>query len=594
MRPLHYIEITNFKLFGHEPQRIDLDHPTVLVGPNNCGKTTIIQAIAFWSHAVKVWYASKGQAPPKKRTATALNRLNIVSVPVRRTRYFWHDAAVRTGNIPIPIDITVGVLHANTICPVTITCRNQGEDIVYCAPDEATLENLDAIATAAAVDVHLLYSMSGLELEEPTVQPGRVNVLLGQGQTAQVLRNLCLMVRQSSSDDWEAITLLMGHLFDIELTDPLENSRGSIDLHYRQQGLAVPLEIASAGRGLQQILLILSYLYSHRSGVLLIDEPDAHLEILRQKQVYVLLREIAAENDSQVLIVTHSEQILDEAVDHSLTLLLGGRSIPVPGSSVSRDALKQYGTEHYLRARQRGYVLYLEGNTDLQILKSLAKRLDHPVAGSWDERANIYYVQDNYPERSLDAELARVEGAYGLPPERHFYTMREMVPGIRGLAILDADKGRHDPYEREGFRVSYWHRYEIENYIVTPLTLRLAAADEYDDGSFDILVADEVLEDLIAERIFSDATGLGVWQNADQTTRQFLWETSTKGVKLSDFAEEFFRRLATNLGRPMLMRKADLHRLVAFVDVAVVPAEVGEKLDLLDELFKSARGSEDS
>ncbi|WP_423927863.1 AAA family ATPase [Candidatus Palauibacter sp.] len=51
MRPLHYLEIRNFKQFG-DAQRIELDHPTVLIGPNNCGKTTAIQAMALWSQAV--------------------------------------------------------------------------------------------------------------------------------------------------------------------------------------------------------------------------------------------------------------------------------------------------------------------------------------------------------------------------------------------------------------------------------------------------------------------------------------------------------------------------------------------------------------
>ena len=44
--PIRYIEIKNFKLFGAEPQRIDLDHPTVLIGPNNCGKTTVIRMLS--------------------------------------------------------------------------------------------------------------------------------------------------------------------------------------------------------------------------------------------------------------------------------------------------------------------------------------------------------------------------------------------------------------------------------------------------------------------------------------------------------------------------------------------------------------------
>ena len=50
MRLLHYLEIQNFKRFG-ERQRMELDHAGVLIGPNNCGKTTAIQAIALWSLA---------------------------------------------------------------------------------------------------------------------------------------------------------------------------------------------------------------------------------------------------------------------------------------------------------------------------------------------------------------------------------------------------------------------------------------------------------------------------------------------------------------------------------------------------------------
>jgi len=118
MRLLHFVEIQNFKHFG-EKQRIDLDRPAVLIGPNNCGKTTAIQAIALWSQAVKTWFEAKGKSTPKERTATSLNRLNIVSVPVLRTRYFWHNTAVRTGNQDIPLLITVGILHENEIVPVT-------------------------------------------------------------------------------------------------------------------------------------------------------------------------------------------------------------------------------------------------------------------------------------------------------------------------------------------------------------------------------------------------------------------------------------------------------------------------------------------
>ncbi len=39
----------------------------------------------------------------------------------------------------------------------------------------------------------------------------------------------------------------------------------------------------------------------NKKGVILLDEPDAHLEILRQRQVFALLRHLAEENGNQII-----------------------------------------------------------------------------------------------------------------------------------------------------------------------------------------------------------------------------------------------------------------------------------------------------
>jgi len=89
MRLLHYLEIENFKRFG-DKQRIELDHPAVLIGPNNCGKTSAIQALALWSQAVKTWYDVRKESSATERTATALNRLNIVAVLAQHQCACWY------------------------------------------------------------------------------------------------------------------------------------------------------------------------------------------------------------------------------------------------------------------------------------------------------------------------------------------------------------------------------------------------------------------------------------------------------------------------------------------------------------------------
>ena len=597
MRHLHYLEVRNFKGFG-DSTHIELDHPAVLAGPNNCGKTTVLQSIALWSQAVRTWFDRKGRAPPRKRSATGLSRLAVVAVPVRRARDYWHNMDVRIGPKNIPLEITLGVLHDNRVEPVTMRFRCFGDDAVYCAPDETALKDFEFISAAASLDVRLVYPMSGIVTEEPIIRPGRIDLLLGQGQTAQVLRNLCLMVSHQDVAAWSRIEKLMNRLFAVDLEVPTETARGAIDLFYRQPGVRMPVDIALAGRGLQQVLLILAYLHSHPRSVLLIDEPDAHLEILRQRQAYALLRDEAARNNSQVILATHSEVILNEALDRNLTLLLGGGADELASKTDIVSALRNYGAEHYIRARQLGYVLYVEGGTDLAVLQAFATRLHHPAADLWDENANVYYVRDNYPEPDQDSEPERVEGGFGFSPDRHFFELRPMLPKLKGLALRDRNGRLREDSESGGLITSYWERYEIENYIVSPEVLRAFTAHAYQGSPLFEPTRDEsneVLDELVLERVFGGRErDFQTWKGTSPDAARLLWEARTDQLKLSDFAEEFFRRLADKLGHAMLLRKRDLHRLVAFMDMEAIAEEVSEKLELLVELFQGASGSGES
>jgi ABC-type multidrug transport system ATPase subunit len=592
MRLLHYLEIENFKRFGGK-QRIELDHPAVLIGPNNCGKTSAIQALALWSQAVQTWYDVRKDSTAKERTATALNRLNIVAVPVQRTRFFWHNTVVRTGSKDIALTITVGIEFKGQAVSLPMRFRNQGDELVYCTPDDAVIGNLELLKHAASISVELLYPMSGLETEEPILQPGRIDVLLGQGQTAQVLRNLCLMVAKDTPQDWDRIVQLMQRLFNVTLGTPQETTRGAIEMRYQQPGVREALDVSSSGRGFQQMLLIFAYLYSHKRSVLLVDEPDAHLEILRQKQVYVLLRDIASENQSQVVMVTHSEVILDEALDNNLTLLVDGKTDDLARKPGIRNSLKHFGADHYVKASERGYVLYVEGGTDVDMLRALAQRLDHAVAAQWDERINSFYVQNNYPGKSLESELERVEGGFGITPREHFGGLRDLLPQLKGLAILDNDgKGRQSVVEG-ALTLSYWRRYEAENYFVTPNVLRAYALTHYADmelfGNFQPEI-DEVLDAIVLEYVFeSNDADFQIWKQSPVSAARLVWDTKTERLKLSSFAEEFFRRLGVRLAAPMLLRKGELHRLVATVETTSIPSEVTDKLNLLLELFQAAR-----
>ena len=57
----------------------------------------------------------------------------------------------------------------------------------------------------------------------------------------------------------------MKRLFLVDLGEPIETSRGAVELQYRQAKVKEPLDVPLSGRGFQQMLLIFAYLYSHKS-----------------------------------------------------------------------------------------------------------------------------------------------------------------------------------------------------------------------------------------------------------------------------------------------------------------------------------------
>ena len=595
MRLLHYLEIDNFKQFAGK-RRIELDHPSVLIGPNNCGKTSAIQAIALWSQVVKAWYQTQVVSSPKTHLATPLSRFQIGSEPVWHRKYFGNNPIVHKNKQNIPMTISVGLQYDDKVERVTMRFRNEGEDLISCTPDDAILDKPEVLDAAASLNINLLYPMSGLRTEEPALLPIRIDGLMGPKQTAQVLRNLCLFALNDSSKSWGKIVGHMRHMFSIELHKPAETPRGTINLFYNQKGVRVPLDISFAGQGLQQTLLVLICLYAHNRSVLLLDEPDTHLEILRQKQIYILLRDIARETESQVVLTTHSEVLIDEGLrDGNLTLLLERSSENLANKKDVQDALKYYNAPHYLRARQCGHVLYLEGNTDFHILHAFAKKLDHPAAQSWGQPINLYFVRDNYPEPDMDSELERVEGGFGVPPKTHFFALRKLVPGLRGLVILDGD-GKARKNIKNHLPTVFWKRYEIESYFITRELLTDSIQNHYREhpllGNHQKL-ASKILDSLIQKHVFGNKRrDFNIWNESPSEVQQLLWEEKTKTCKLSNLAEEFYRKFAATIKSPMMYTKGKLYQLIELVEPESIPEEVTEKLDRLQDLLENSAPQE--
>ncbi len=184
---------------------------------------------------------------------------------------------------------------------------------------------------AYKVKIAYLQPMSGLASREDKYTPGSIDVKIGEGKTADVLRNICYQLLNperslglSLNDkiiqkNWDALLGHIKRMFGITLNKPrFIAERGEIEMDYVENGIT--FDLSSSGTGFLQVFLLLAYLYSNPKCVLLLDEPDAHLEVIRQREVYSTLSEVARDLDCQVILASHSEIILNEAGDRDFVV----------------------------------------------------------------------------------------------------------------------------------------------------------------------------------------------------------------------------------------------------------------------------------
>jgi predicted ATPase len=536
---LTQLRIRNFKQF--EDVTIELGQTVVFIGANNSGKTTALQALMLWWVALQEWTDHHKTAqvisPTAKLAPLSINRLSLIAIPMPYARLLWRNLAIKK-NEDEPIDIRV----TDTIWgEQSYQFDYINEESINCSESHLNKSDFYQQKTPRFA---FLTPMSGLVSVEPKVERGRLSVLIGEGRTAEVLRNLCYNVYEQNTH-WQALVDHMNNLFHVSILPPVYVvGRGEIRMSY-QESNGIELDISSGGRGMLQMLLLLAFLYDNLATVLLLDEPDAHLEIIRQREVYELLTTITRRMGSQLMIATHSEVIMNEAGEQDTMVAFVGKPhrIDTRGNKTQiKKALTEIRFDDYFQAERTGWVLYLEGTTDKSILQAFANKLNHPVKDILSQ-AFVVYVSNQEKKA-----------------QNHFSGLQEAIPDIRGVALFDRQKSKTQA--REALRFMAWRKREIENYLFLPETLQ-AYAQRWGDH------APQIMQTLVQDRYPAIAL----------RNRQDIWWANTKASDdvLEPLFDEFFKTLVmTNE-----MRKTNFHILAYFVPLDQIDPEITEKLDTI-------------
>ena len=444
---LEKVIVRNFKKFGSA--EFDLSNRVVIVGPNNSGKTTLLQAIAAWSELAFQWrnqYPDLAREPDGNYPSTDLNLLRFHSIPLADFDHLWRGKSVEE-----PVSIH---LHAKPPNNWRI-----GFEVLYSHPQIARVRpacdvsenDLEACLNEPLVPTYIPPS-SGLDREEDhSKNTELISQRLAQAQGGRVLRNLLLAVSQDDGK-WSSLQEEIRTCFGYELLLP--SAGAQVLVQYRHHETSQSYELNSAASGFLQVLMVYAALLHKKASVVLVDEPDAHLHTLLQRKMYDSLTGIASKAKSQLIISTHSEQLIRNADAGDLRVLT--ESLRSISRSQARGTMGLENTD-IVMAQTEQKILYVEGVTDVRILTGWARVLNHRILPV------------------LETGFVCTTAEQRWKPMSHFQSLRALVPSLCAVELIDRDSRTASEEEfdaPEGMIRLMWRRKEIENYLIHPVAIR--------------------------------------------------------------------------------------------------------------------------
>lgn len=520
---INKLTLRNFKSIGE--QEYQFTSFDLLVGRNNCGKSTVLQAMAIWQFCVDEF----GRTRRTGTTGIQVVLPNFTALPVPEFSLLWKDRTIRQN----PLDKSSGKRTQDYILieiifewqdsagkseQFGVELRYHSPQTIYAIPAGGWARFRECVAQVDLPRVAYVPPFSGLEPTEKRLDDPPMRQQVGKGQPGSVLRNLLLKVstatpqdgqsgtaKGSGVSDWQELADVLYRWFHVKISQPKYDSTKDvfITVEYAQDGKQY--DIISGGSGFHQTLTLLAFLFGYQPTTILLDEPDAHLHVNLQREIIDYFKRKSQERGIQFLIATHAEEFA-RGVDASQIVSLLNRSPKrVESTPAILRAMADVSNEEITRLTGSPYILYVEGESDERILRAWATACD--------------------AQEAIDKVCFKSMGGGGKVnmkerADQHFSALRQIIPTVARLMLFDFDDVDEAFQPPENNPVLFeWKRKNIENYLLVPNAWRRAA----------LLKLRSAEEDLFAQAALSIVDGFFGDENLTLPTGK-TWRTVSANV----------------------------------------------------------------
>lgn len=306
---LSSISLVGFKSI--ETVRLELGRITVLVGPNNGGKSSCLQGLQFatsiaQSMDINGYKRIKKKDSEERKLASTLASHQLVYTPLNDVNSLARGGELhgRDGGNPIQLILTGETSDDSVRIEVK---RGKNKNLSINVEGEKFFRVLKDPAKPYSV---MSPGLAGIPASEEYKSKGVVTRAAVRGDANSVFRNVLLQLKEKEKD-WEWFQGALRKIFSnitVDVSFDTENGE-NISATVVLDGVSLPID--SSGTGVLQAIQILAYIGLYEPRILILDEPDSHLHPNNQRKLVNLLDEVTRDRGFQVLISTHSRPFID-------------------------------------------------------------------------------------------------------------------------------------------------------------------------------------------------------------------------------------------------------------------------------------------
>lgn len=441
-----------FKAFAN--YTLSLERVNLLVGPNNCGKSTILGALRTLAVGLRLARSKSAQR---------------VYLPDGTAPYGY---VIREELLPISLEnIHTDYSHADTSVSFSfnngsrlnlVFPRTGGCYLIPKSKDGSLITSPSVFKRHFPLDTTVVPVLGPVEHREIRREKDTVVAGLNTHRASRHFRSYWSHFPEGFSEfaDLVQTTWLGMEIQPPELADPVNGELAMFCLENR-----ITRELYWAGFGFQVWCQLLTHISRAKySSLLIVDEPEVYLHPDVQRQLLGLLREAGPD----ILLATHSTEIMAEADPTEILLIdkTKQRAERLRDITGVQRALATVGSIQNITltalARNRK-VLFVEGDKDFRLLRRIAKKV-------------------GLTELSSGLGITALESG-GFGSWQRVTTLAEGIEDALGTklhigAIYDKDFHCDEEVEKivssleENLVVAHVHkRKEIENYLLIPSVL---------------------------------------------------------------------------------------------------------------------------